>query len=145
MRLHPSLPVAALLVWALPALPATAADPSQATIQAELNKLEDHDDSCRVYLVFTNSGAETFSEFKLDIFIFGPDQVVAKRLLLDAAPLRPRKTTVKVFDVSGLTCQGVGSILLNDVTGCRSGPNESLPDCIDRITAASKVHAALRS
>lgn len=129
------------LLTALPAatVHAQAADP----LGIELNRLEDRDGgSCRVYLVIANKSQSTFEALKLDLVLFGTDGVIARRLAVDAAPVRPDKTAVKLFDVSGLACSGIGSVLLNDVLECR-GPGVEPADCIGRIAPSSRAPIAL--
>lgn len=114
---------------------AAAADGS--SVKVELNKLEDTQGGCRVYLVLDNRAEAPFEEFRLDLVLFGPDSVIARRLAIDVGPLRPKKTTVKLFDVSGLACARVGSILVNDVPACRSG-QDARNDCIDLVEVATR-------
>ena len=74
--------LACAAVIALFALSASA----QNQITLELNKLEDRDGSCRAYLVFGNSG-ERFDAFVLDLIVFDRDQLIAKHLAVNVAPL----------------------------------------------------------
>ena len=114
-------------------LPASAAD----AIHIELNKFEPREEACRAYLVFKNGAGSTFTEFKLDLVMFDPDGIIARRLALDAAPLRADKTSVKLFDIEGLACAGIARILINDVLDCRDAGGEHA-DCIDLVTSASR-------
>ena len=88
-------------------------------IGIELNRLEEQGSNCRAYLVITNPGELAFSGFKLDLVIFDRSGTIARRLAVDLAPLRPAKTTVKVFDLVDTACPAIGSILVNDVLDCR--------------------------
>lgn len=105
-------------------------------IDIELNKLEDREDSCRAYLVFKNKTSSQFNEFKLDLVMFGADGVISRRLAVDSSPLRSNKTSVKLFDIEGLSCAGISLILLNDVLSCRDEYERS--DCVDLINTSSK-------
>ncbi len=113
---------------------------AQDSIEIELNKLEDRDDSCRAYLVFKNHTGSYFKEFKLDLVMFGPDGVISRRLAVDSSPLRARKTSVKLFDIEGLSCQEISLILINDVLSCRDEAERD--DCVDLIEASSKSHVS---
>ncbi len=113
---------------------------AQGNIEIELNKLEDKDDNCRAYLVFKNHTDSKFSEFKLDLVMFGSDGVISRRLAVDASPLRPNKTSVKLFDIEGLSCQGISLILINDVLSCQDGSERN--DCVNLIEASSKGHVS---
>lgn len=109
---------------------------AQDSIEIELNKLEDKDESCRAYLLFKNHTDSEFSEFKLDLVMFGADGVISRRLAVDSAPLRPNKTSVKLFDLEGQSCQGISLILINDVLSCKDESERD--DCVNLIEASSK-------
>ena len=65
-----------------------------------------------------------------------------RRLAVEAAPLRPAKTTVKVFDIAETTCGAIGSILVNDIIHCRN-PSGDVAGCIDRLSTSSKLAVSL--
>jgi hypothetical protein len=113
---------------------------AEGNVNIELNKLEAQNNACRPYLVLNNTGTTGFTEFKLDLVLFDRDGIIARRLALDIAPLRPGKTTVKSFDITELDCAVLGRILLNDIASCRNGDNE-LADCLDRLTLSSRTNA----
>jgi len=136
--------LSALLV-ALSVTPAAAAEAVAATtpdaVSLELNTLEPRGENCAVNMVFGTSDA-AYQSFKLDLVFFGTDGAIRKRLAVDAAPLRARKTSVKAFEVSGLACDAIGSVLVNDVLDCKTeaGP---VADCIDRVQTRSRLPVAL--
>lgn len=109
-------------------------------IDIELNKLEDKDGSCRAYLVFKNHTASLFNEFKLDLVMFGSDGIISRRLAVDSSPLRPNKTSVKLFDIEGLACESIGLVLINDVLSCRDEYERD--DCVTLIVPSSKSTAS---
>jgi hypothetical protein len=113
-----------------------------AGLSLELNKLEDREGSCRAYLVFDNRTLAGFDSFKLDLVLFGTDGVIIRRMAVEAAPLRPEKKAVKLFDIAGTACAAIGSVLVNDVMSCQGGQGEQ-PDCISQLTVASRVSATL--
>lgn len=113
-----------------------------AGLSLELNKLEDREGSCRAYLVFENRTNDGFDSFKLDLVLFGTDGVIIRRMAVEAAPLRPEKKAVKLFDIAGTACAAIGSVLVNDIMACHAGQSEQ-PDCINRLTVASRVSATL--
>ena len=133
--------IALLALLALLAAPVMAGEDKDA-IGVELNRLEDHDDSCRAYLVFRNPGAQSYVGFKLDLVVFDRAGIVAQRLAVEAAPLRPAKTEVKVFDIPQTRCATIGSILVNDVLACRD-PEGEIAGCVERLTASSKLEVSL--
>jgi len=133
----------ALMALALAALPATvlAGETAPAAVAApaitvELNKLETVDKGCRVYTVVDNPGQTAFQTFKLDLILFHTDGVIGRRLMLDLAPLKSAKKTVKMFDLDGTACDKIGSFLVHDVMECK-GDSGPLDKCLDAITLKS--------
>jgi hypothetical protein len=112
-------------------------------VRLELNKLEDLKDGCRVYLVFENATPVSYEGYKLDFVMFGRDGVIARRLAVEASPLKAQKTTVKLFDVGGLACTDLGAILVNDVLACHANGQERA-DCISSLATASRTAVSLK-
>jgi hypothetical protein len=127
----------ALVSW----ISAKAAE-APAKIGLELNRLEDQAGSCRAYLVISNPGSSDFSGFALDLVVFDRGGTIMRRLAVDVAPVRPAKTSVKVFDIPETTCGAIGSILVNDVIHCRD-PSGDVAECIDRLSTSSKLSVSL--
>ncbi|KAA2215169.1 Tat pathway signal protein [Teichococcus oryzae] len=114
------------------------AQPARSPIGLELNRLEARQEGCRVWLVLRNPAAEAVDPLRLDLLVFGKDGVVARRLALDVGPLPGEKTMARIFDLSGQNCDGIGSILLNDLLAC--GPEaEGRAACLPRLNLASRV------
>src|SRR3546814_11145369 len=72
--------------------------------------------------------------------MFGGDGVIAKRLAVEAAPLPAGKTSVRLFDMEGLACDGVSRVLLNDVLACRDDSGER-EGCLAAIATSSRTDA----
>lgn len=124
--------------------PATAQDQeANPALHVELNKMEDDGaGGCRLSFVFRNETKDLYETLKLDLVMFGRDDVIARRLIVDASPMRPGKTTVKLFDVEGLPCADTATVLLNDLPACVVD-GEGRSDCIEAITVNSRASAAL--
>lgn len=137
---------------------ARAADPAPATgpIPIELNKLEplpaaaNAPAGCRVYFVINNNEPETLSQLRLDLILFGTDGVIARRVALDLGPLPAKKTGVRLFDLTGQACEGIGRVLVNDVLACQSAApgGAAAPAaaggsaaCLDRLAPTSRIPA----
>ena len=112
-----------------------AAAPS--AVEIELNKLEPVDGACRAYMIFRNQSESNFASYRLDLVMFGKDGVLAKRIVVEAAPLPATKTSLKQFDIQGLACPDLGQVLLNDVTACRDQGGEKA-DCAATVKLQSK-------
>ena len=122
---------------------AASAAPAQGQgLGVELNKLETYDKGCRAYVVINNAGDTGFQSIKLDLVLFQPDGVIARRFAVDLAPLKAAKKTVKLFDIEGLACDKISSVLVNDVLECKAdaGP---MADCLSKMTLTSVAPAAL--
>jgi hypothetical protein len=129
---------AGIVLMALP--PAQAADAP--ALGVELNKLETFDKGCRAYVVINNTSEAAFQSIKLDLVLFQPDGVIARRFAVDLAPLKAAKKTVKLFDIDGLGCDKISSVLVNDVMECKSeaGPQA---DCLSKMSLSSVAGAPL--
>ena len=108
------------------------------SIQVELNKLESSNGDCRAYLVLENKSSSGFEALKIDIVIFGTDGIVERRLAVQTAPLPSGKTSLKVFDVDGLSCERIGRLLLNDVLDCADGAG-TRDDCLALLSASART------
>lgn len=122
---------------------APAAPASGSSVNVELNKLEQTEgaDSCRLYLLLDNPTADDYQSLRLDLVFFDTGGVIVRRLAVDAAPLRPKRRQVKLFDVAGMTCAKMGQILVNDVLACRDAAGNERTDCLDRVAVSSRVPA----
>jgi hypothetical protein len=135
--------IAAITVLLLAAVPVTVPTVIAGTtsLHIELNRLEERNDGCRVHLVLENSSPHAYSSYRLDLVIFASDGVIARRLALEAAPLRANKTMVKEFELSGLACRRVGRVLLNDISACASAAGD-MDDCVATTRVSSRASAS---
>ncbi|MEM9765467.1 MAG: Tat pathway signal sequence domain protein [Pseudomonadota bacterium] len=119
--------------------PALGAEPR---IGVELNKLEAEGGSCQAYLVLENGTEDAFDRLVLDLVMFDPDGIIARRLAVDLAPLAAGKLAVKVFSVPDLACASIGRVLVNGVLGCEAG-GASHEDCLSLVETTSRVDVDL--
>jgi hypothetical protein len=104
---------------------------------------------CRVYIVVTNPDPELIAQMRLDLVLFGADGVIARRVAFDLAPVAPHKTAVRLFDLPGQPCDGIGRVLVNEVLSCQFGKREDAPAadarlvCMDRLKLSSRSKAEL--
>ncbi len=130
----------ALLLVAVMAAEAAAEPPG--TINLELNKTEDQPTGCRVYFVLDNKTASGFDQFKLDLVVFAGDGVILRNLATEMGPLRADKRVVKMFDLGELSCDGIGSLLVNDVLAC-STDGQPRSDCVELLAVDSRAAVTL--
>src|SRR5271169_3516763 len=137
-----ALGVAVLVWWALSCWPAPGGAEAPPSIGVELNRLEDQAGNCRAYLVISNPGSDEFTGFAFDLVVFDRGGTIMRRLAVDVAPLRPAKTSVKVFDVSETMGGAIGGILVDDVIHCRD-KSEDIAGCVERLSTSSKLAVSL--
>ena len=77
------------------------------------------------------------STVKPDLVMFDADGIVAKRLAVQTAPLAAGKTSLKVFDMTGLPCEQVGRLLSNDVMDCID-TDGARNDCLGLLSASQR-------
>ena len=111
-------------------------------VRLELNRLEDQANACRAYFVVRNGTDAAFDSLRVDLVIFDGDGIVTRRLALETAPLPPGKTSLKVFDLSGIGCNAVGRMLVNDVLSCTDADGDR-SDCLDLVAPAAKQGLSL--
>lgn len=111
-------------------------------VTIELNKLEPVDQACRIYLLLRNDTDVDFTALQLELVSFGADGIINQRVAVDLAPLQPKKTLVKLFDVQNTNCDSVTRLLLNDTLRCEGGRDGAAPaeikDCLPLLEPSSK-------
>jgi len=137
MRGLAGLALATLLVAPL------AAGAQTGRLGVELNKMETAEaGGCRVFFLFRNATGETFERFEMALALFDGKGVIDRLLTIDASPLPPARTTLKLFEVPGLACDAVSEVLLHDIPACAIA-NRPDADCFGLIDLGSKAPAAL--
>jgi hypothetical protein len=137
--------VVSFALWATVAAaepqPAASA-PAAASTSIELNKLEAADKGCRAYMVVNNPTDTAYQSFKIDLVLFQTDGVIGRRFSIDLAPLRAEKKSVKLFEIDGIACDKIGSLLINDVMECKSdaGP---LDNCLQHLKTSTLTNVQL--
>jgi len=133
----PSLRAAlAATLLALAASGAARADESPVTL--ELNRAEEVEGACRLYLVVGNGLDVPLDPFTLDIVAFDTQEIIAARLAVDLAPVPAGKTQVRLFDVPGPGCAGLGALLLNEIVACGAGEATGR-DCLALVVISSRA------
>jgi len=129
------------------AAPLAGADPQSTTsggasVNIELNKLEPVEKNCRAYVVVNNESDTAYKSYKIDLVLFQADGVIGKRFSIDLAPLHPHKKTVKLFDIDGIACDKIGSLLVNDVMECKSDAGAA-ENCLQNLTTSTLTKVQL--
>lgn len=116
---------------------ATTAGAATSGVLIELNKLKPVDNACRAFLVTQNLTDKHFKKLKLDLVMFNKKGIVARRLAIGLGPLRPGKTSVKVFDISKIKCQNLGQFLMNGTLACTT-PKGPVENCTSLISVSAR-------
>lgn len=125
---------------ALAMMPLQSASAQDSGLDIELNKLADEESGCSAYLVFNNTSDKRYSSYQLDLFLLDGEGIIQRRLTVEAAPLRAKKTSIKVFTIPEQKCESIGRVMLNDITACKSG-DAMMEDCIDSANVSSRTSA----
>lgn len=124
--------------------PGSAAFAQEASVNIELNRLQEVEGACRISLVFTNGLPEAVDVLSIETVLFNKEGAVERFLVLRSNPLPSGKVRVQQFDAKGLACDGVGRILLNDVKDCKI--EGVAPDgCLGVIKPSSRTGVAFFS
>ena len=108
----------------------------------ELNKLSDSGGRCQAYFLFDNQGTAGYGKLKIDLVVLNSDAVFERWFVLNAAPLEAKKRTMKMYEFSQLSCDEIGSFLINGVVECQQG-KRSKKDCGKRLVPSSRVDVEL--
>lgn len=143
MRVATSLALVALALSAMaPGLAAAedAAAPPARDLTLALNAAEPVAEGCRLSFVVTNGMDAEIEDLSLEIAVFGADGGLTRMLRLGFGVLLDGKTRVRQFDLAGTPCEGIGSVLVNDVAACVGTGLEPI-DCLRamRVSSANGV------
>lgn len=128
---------AALLAGAV-LLHGAAARADDGTIGIELNRLQQVEDACRISLVFTNRLEQPVETLSIETVLFNAQGAVERFLVLKSNPLGPGKIRAQQFDATGLACESIGRLLLNDVKECE-GADLTRQACLEAIEPSSRT------
>jgi hypothetical protein len=120
----------------------TEAQQAPAGVHIELNKLEPSEKGCRAYMVLNNPADTNYQSFKIDLVLFQTDGVIGKRFSIDLAPLKPKKKTVKLFEIDSIHCDKIGSFLINDVMECKAD-GAAVSGCLDKVKTSTLTNVQL--
>ncbi|WP_051631286.1 hypothetical protein [Afifella pfennigii] len=143
MRIGPVYPARhAFLAAGLCLAAATASAADSAGIAVELNSLQASGDACRISLVYTNGLEVTLEALELETVLFDRDGGASRFLVLKSQPLIPGKIRVSQYELSGMACEDVGFLLINDVVACK-GEGLDPAICLKHLAPSSRTQAGL--
>ncbi|QDY71239.1 hypothetical protein [Qingshengfaniella alkalisoli] len=122
---------------------AAMAQSTDGRLSIELNKFEETDDgACQAYFLFGNDTGLGLESFELSLAILDSQGVIDSLLTIDASPLPPARTTLKLFAIPEISCSDISEILLHDIPACKPQNADPL-DCFDLVDLDSKASAPL--
>ncbi len=113
-------------------------NPTEERVVLELNRIESQPKACRLYLLLRNGRAEVFERLTLDLVFFDRDAIIDRRFSVEAGPIAARKTSLKQLDVPDLSCENLGSLLLNAVPSCQTS-DQNHGDCIALVALKNRT------
>jgi len=124
-----------------PALAQEAASPAAAgNLALELNALTPSETGCRVSFLATNTLGTELTRSAFEIALFGANGGIERLVSLEFKAMPEGKTRILQFDISGLQCDGLTRVLINDVVAC-DGEGLDPKTCLDSLTTASRLDA----
>ncbi len=111
-------------------------------LEIELNALTATDKGCKFTFLAANGLEQALSKVSFEFVIFNDKGTVERLALLDFRDLPAGKSKVRQFDVPGVTCTTVKSLLINDAPVCE-GEGIAKARCMEGIVTRSKTEAGL--
>ena len=104
-------------------------------LRLELNTTESAENRCRASFLFENKSDRQIDSLKVDLVVFGLENTMRRRMVIELGPVRGAKTIVRTFLIER-ECSQIGGILVNDVTACAPGDPGA---CLDQLALSSRV------
>lgn len=117
--------------------PAAATTNDAASLGLALDALDPVEAGCRLSFVITNGMAAEIEDLSVEIAVFAADGGFDKMLRLNFGLLLDGKTRVRQFDVAGTPCEGIGSVLVNDIAACEAAALQPV-DCLRAMRVTSR-------
>ena len=130
---------APLVVLALATHPVLAQDATPLpTLTLELNAMQPGPTGCRVSFLATNTLGSTLDRAAVEMAIFASDGGIDRIVTLEFKALTAGKTKVLQFELGDLSCEGIGRILINDITTCE-GPGIGATACLEGLVTRTRA------
>lgn len=117
--------------------------PAAKGLDIELNALAPSEKGCLFTFVAGNGLGAGLSKVSFEFVIFNDKGTVERLALLDFRDLPAGKSKVRQFDVPGIACDTVKTLLINDAPVCEGEAIEK-SRCMDGIVTRSKATAGLQ-
>lgn len=133
--------LAALMGLTLLYSPVAAQDTTPASLDLELNALQPAEAGCRVTFLATNRLGGQLDRAAVELALFDAAGTIDRIVTLDFKDLSDGKTKVLQFELAGLQCDGLGRLLVNDVSACE-GAISPATVCLDALKPSTRLDIA---
>ncbi|WP_170789473.1 hypothetical protein [Ruegeria lacuscaerulensis] len=131
--------VAAVLIGTLPFAAMAQSDQAQTGgLQIELNTMQDTGEACRLTFVVQNDTGTAIETASFQTVIFDAEGTVERLTLFSFRDMPKDRVRVRQFDLTGITCAGVGQVLFNGTSSCLVDGADS-PICDAALTLSSRT------
>lgn len=134
-------PFAALLGLVLCYSPVLAQEAAPVSLALELNALQPADAGCRVTFLATNRLGGQLDRAAVELALFDTTGAIDRIVTLDFKDLSDGKTKVLQFELADLQCDGLGRLLVNDVSACEGAVTPSTV-CLDALETSTRLDIA---
>ena len=117
---------------------AAAQEDGAARLSLELNSAETVQNSCRLTFVAENTLPSDLSSVVFETVLFTQEGAVERLTLFDLQDLPLGRPRVRQFEVQGITCDGLGRILINGVNTC-TGVDLDPGACLAALSLSSRL------
>lgn len=131
-------PFAALLALALLSSNVVAQDTAAPRFALELNALQPAETGCRISFLATNELGGQLDRAAVELALFDASGGIDRIVTLDFKDLSEGKTKVLQFQLQDLDCDGLGRVLVNDVSACE-GAITPPSICLDALQTSTRL------
>lgn len=130
--------VPTLFAFCLVATASVAQESKPLALDIELNALQPNEGGCRITFLATNNLGAALSKASVETALFDASGAIDRIVTLDFKDLSAGKTKVLQFQLAGLSCTGVGRVLVNDISACE-GVGLAATACLDHLKTTARA------
>jgi hypothetical protein len=116
---------------------ALAQETAPLSFDLELNALQPTEAGCRVTFLATNKLGAPLERAAIETALFDADGAIDRIVNLDFKGLTQGKTKVLQFELADLPCDGIGRVLINDISACE-GAGLAPTACLDNLKTTTR-------
>ncbi|MEM9330755.1 MAG: hypothetical protein AAGA53_05485 [Pseudomonadota bacterium] len=111
---------------------------SAENITLELNKIEPVGNDCLLTFVVSSKSAKNLNKLAYEFVVFDDQFRVQRMTVFDFRELEAGKLRVRQFQLPETKCEGLGRLLINDVSSC-DGSEVDASLCTQGLTLTNKT------